>query len=74
MHKSLEVAHEGLKDLDKMKDNFLASTSHELRTPLQGIIGMSEVLLSSKKKSLVKEQKNIVEKNPAERLTPHLID
>ena len=62
MHKSLEVAHEGLKDLDKMKDNFLASTSHELRTPLQGIIGLSEVLLSSNKNPLLKEQKSMMEK------------
>ena len=35
---------ERLKQIDKLKDQFLANTSHELRTPLHGIIGIAETL------------------------------
>jgi len=42
---TLEKQNENLKDLDQLKNEFLANTSHELRTPLNGIIGIAESLI-----------------------------
>ncbi|MFT5874360.1 MAG: two-component system sensor histidine kinase ChiS [Clostridium sp.] len=41
---SVDNLSKKLLSLDKLKDEFLASTSHELRTPLNGIIGIAESL------------------------------
>ncbi len=42
---ALAKQNEDLKDLDQLKNEFLANTSHELRTPLNGIIGIAESLI-----------------------------
>ena len=42
----LEKANIQLKELDKMKDNFLSTVSHELRTPLTSIKSFAEILLT----------------------------
>jgi len=48
------VAH--LREIDKLKSNFLATVSHELRTPLTSIIGFSEMLLEGLAGELQPEQ------------------
>ena len=40
----LRAANERLKELDRMRDNFMSTVSHELRTPLTSIRSFSEIL------------------------------
>ena len=57
----LQSAYDRLRELDKLKSNFLATVSHELRTPLTSIIGYSEMLLSGIAGELESEQREFVE-------------
>ena len=52
------VAH--LRELDKLKSNFLATVSHELRTPLTSVIGFSEMLIEGLAGPLNEEQRDYV--------------
>jgi signal transduction histidine kinase len=56
----LQVAYDRLKELDRLKSNFLATVSHELRTPLTSIIGYSEMLLEGIAGEVVGEQREFV--------------
>lgn len=44
LYTNLRIAYERQKDLDKMKDDFLATAAHELRTPLTVVIGYLDLL------------------------------
>jgi signal transduction histidine kinase len=57
----LQEAFDKLKELDRLKSNFLATVSHELRTPLTSIIGYSEMLEAGIAGELTPEQGGFVE-------------
>ncbi|WP_204623678.1 sensor histidine kinase [Crenalkalicoccus roseus] len=41
---ALRAANERLRELDRMKDDFLSTVTHELRTPLTAVRSLSEIL------------------------------
>jgi signal transduction histidine kinase len=43
----LRAANERLKELDRLKDDFVSTVSHELRTPLTSIRAFAEILLAN---------------------------
>ena len=47
MHEILRLRAEELEDVNRVKDEFLATMSHELRTPLTSILGWSRLLQSN---------------------------
>jgi signal transduction histidine kinase len=57
----LQIAYDRLKELDRLKSNFLATVSHELRTPLTSIIGYSEMLVEGLAGELSGEQREFVQ-------------
>ena len=56
--KALERSNEGLERASEAKTRFLANMSHELRTPMTGVIGLVNMLRSTR---LDEEQKKLVD-------------
>jgi signal transduction histidine kinase len=57
----LQETTDRLRELDRLKSNFLAAVSHELRTPLTSIIGYSEMLTQGLGGDLGDEQRQFVQ-------------
>jgi signal transduction histidine kinase len=49
------ILYNKIKEVDKMKDEFISMASHELRTPVTVIKGYAEMMLEEEGKSLTKE-------------------
>jgi Na+/proline symporter/nitrogen-specific signal transduction histidine kinase len=53
----LRAANERLKELDRLKDDFISTVTHELRTPLTSIRAFSEILLAEPEVALNERMK-----------------
>lgn len=53
----LTEANERLREVDRLKSEFLATMSHELRTPLNAILGFSSLMLADRNESLSEHQR-----------------
>ncbi len=66
----LKAANERLRELDRMKDDFMSSVTHELRTPLASIRAFSEILYDDPKIELEERRRFLgILVSEAERLT-----
>jgi two-component system, sensor histidine kinase ChiS len=72
--RELEVKNEQLREMDQLKDDFLARTSHELRTPLYGMIGLAETLIEQKQPPIEVQQRLELIVTSGRRLTRLLND
>lgn len=56
-NREVAAANEKLRDLDKLKSQFLASATHELRTPLTVLLGYNTMLAESLEDRLTEEER-----------------
>jgi len=72
----LQTANERLKELDRLKSQFLSYCSHELRTPLTAIKGFSELTLQGSSGMLTEQQRHFLTRinANADRLTRIIAD
>jgi signal transduction histidine kinase len=59
--RALTEQNEQLRELDRMKDQFVSTVSHELRTPLTSMVGYLELLLDREAGELNEQQVRFLE-------------
>jgi signal transduction histidine kinase len=59
--RALTAQNERLRELDRLKDDFVSSVSHELRTPLTSIRGYLEMMREANGEPLTPKQKRFLE-------------
>ena len=58
---ALGEQNERLRELDRMKDQFVSSVSHELRTPLTSMVGYLELVLGGETGEVTGQQRHFLE-------------
>ena len=76
VNSELRTANERLKELDRLKSQFLSYCSHELNTPLTAIKGFSELTLKGSPHMLSEQQRHFLKRinANADRLTRIIAD
>lgn len=62
LNKQIAISNEKLKDLDKLKTEFLSLASHQLRSPLTAIRGYTSMLLEGSFGDVTDVQKDTIDK------------
>jgi signal transduction histidine kinase len=62
LYGALQRAYQDLKEIDKLKSNFLSTVSHELRTPLTAINGFVQLLADGRVGELTPTQKHLLDR------------
>jgi len=70
-HAELASALERLREIDTLKNDFLATISHELRTPLTAVLGFLDILLDESKRLAAAERRDLLERT--RRQADHLL-